>query len=98
MKKIIVRKSFLEIDRQAHRIDDIRTLSPKMRSQWEAAKRTGAKLRPGRPRKNPAEKFRIVPISLDPALLKAIDKFAKTAGLTRSKLVAEGLRMRLKAG
>ena len=98
MKKSILSESFEEIDRQAHALDDIRSLSPAMRSQWEAAKRTGAKLRPGRPRKDPAKKSRIVPISIDPALLKAIDKFAKSVGLTRSRLVAEGLRLRLKAG
>jgi hypothetical protein len=96
MKKKTVRESFEEIDRQAHVIDDIRPLSPAMRAQWEAAKRTGAKPRPGRPRKDPAKKSLIVPISIDPALLESIDRFAKSVGVTRSRLVAEGLRLRMK--
>lgn len=96
MKRKSVRESFAEIDRQAHAIDDIRPLSPAMRSQWEAAKRTGAKPRRGRPRKAPGEKSLIVPISIDPALLEAADKFAKSVGATRSRLVAEGLRLRMK--
>ena len=41
MKKKTLRESFAVIDRRAHAIDDIRPLSPAMRSQWEAAKRTG---------------------------------------------------------
>ena len=97
MKQNTVRESFAEIDRQAHAMDDIGPLSPAMRAQWEAAKRTGSKLRPGRPRKDPAKKSLIVPISIDPALLKATDKFAKSVGVTRSRLVAEGLRMRMKS-
>jgi hypothetical protein len=96
MKQKTVRESFAELDRQAHVIDDIRPLSPAMRAQWEAAKRTGSKHRPGRPRKDPARKSLIVPISIDPALLKATDKFAKSVGMTRSRLVAEGLRMRMR--
>jgi hypothetical protein len=97
MKKKNVRETFAELDRQAHATDDIRPLSPALRSQWEAAKKTGANVRPGRPRKDPAKKSLIVPISIEPALLQAIDKFAKSAGVTRSRLVAEGLRLRLKA-
>jgi hypothetical protein len=96
MKTKILRGTFAELDRQAHATDDIRSLSPALRSQWEAAKRTGPKPRPGRPRKDPAKKSLIVPISIEPALLEAIDKFAKSAGVTRSRLVAEGLRMRMK--
>jgi len=97
MKRKPVRETFAKLDRQAHATDDIRPLSPALRSQWNAANRTGAKLRPGRPRKDPAKKSLIVPISIEPALLEAIDKFAKSVGVTRSRLVAEGLRMRLKA-
>jgi len=97
VKKKIITESFQELDRLAHTTGDIRPLSPAMRRQWEAAKRTGTKLRPGRPRKDPAKKSLIVPISIDPALLKATDKFAKSAGLTRSRLIAEGLLMRLKS-
>ena len=96
MKKKPARESFAEIGRQAHALNDIRPLSPAMRSQWEAAKRTGAKRRPGRPRKDPAQKSLIVPISIDPALLEATDEFAKSVGVTRSRLIAEGLRLRMK--
>jgi len=40
-------------------------------------------------------KSRIVPISIDPVLLEEIDQFAKSAGVTRSRLIAEGLRLRM---
>jgi len=96
MKKKHSGETFAELDRQAHRIDDIRPLSAAMRKQWEAAKRTGAKARPGRPRKDPEKKSLIVPISIDPVLLEASDKFAKSIGVTRSRLVAEGLRLRMR--
>jgi hypothetical protein len=96
MKKKAVLESFAELDRQAHLTDDVRPLSPAMRSEWEAAKRTGVKRRPGRPRKDPGKKSLIVPVSIDPELLDATDRFAKSVGVTRSRLVAEGLRLRMK--
>jgi hypothetical protein len=96
MSKRKIRESFAEIDRQAHAIDDIRPLSAVMRAQWQAAKRTRVKLRRGRPRKDPGRKSLIVPISIEPSLLEAIDAFAKSAGVTRSRLAAEGLRLRMK--
>ncbi|HZK80746.1 MAG TPA: hypothetical protein VFC46_06750 [Humisphaera sp.] len=97
MRKKNVAETFAELERLAHKTDDIRVMSAAMRNQWEAAKRTGAKVRRGRPRKDPNEKSLIVPISIEPALLEAIDKFAKAVGVTRSRLVAEGLRLRMKA-
>jgi len=96
MTKRKAQETFEELDRQAHDTSDIRPLSPEMRRQWEAARRTGKKSRSGRPPKDPNLKSRIVPISIDPKLLAEIDKYAKSAGLTRSRLVAEGLRLRMK--
>jgi hypothetical protein len=55
MKNKPTHDTFSELDRQAHRIDDIRPLSPAMRKQWEAAKRTGAKSRRDR-RQNDSRK------------------------------------------
>ena len=96
VKKQNERESFEELERLAHRTDDMRPMSPATRRQWEAARKTGSKLRPGRPRKDPRHKSRIVPISIAPELLAEVDRFAKAAGITRSRLVAEGLRLRLK--
>jgi len=89
-------KEIDKLDRLARKTDDIRPLSPAMRGAWEAAKQTGAKMGRGRPRKDPRLKSRIVPISMDPALLAEIDRFAKTTGVSRSKLVAQGLKLRMK--
>ena len=89
------RESFERLDKLAHDVNDIKPISPAMRREWDAARRTGKKLRPGRPRKDPTLKSRIVPISLDPMLLAEIDRFAKSAGLTRSALIAQALRLRM---
>src|SRR5687767_3258528 len=89
------RESFEALDRLAHDTSDLRPLSPALRRQWHAARRTGGKPRPGRPRKDPRLKSRIVPISMDPALLAAADRYANAAGITRSRLVAEALKSHL---
>ena len=89
------RESFEELDRLAHDPGDLRPLTPALRRQWDAARRTGTKPRPGRPRKDPRLKSRIVPISIDPALLAAADRYADAAGISRSRLIAEALRLRL---
>jgi hypothetical protein len=81
------------LDRIATDTTDIRPLSPAMRRRWEAAKRTGKKV--GRPKKSLNEKSRIVPVSIDPALLEQVDRYARTAGISRSRLVVEGLRLRI---
>ena len=90
------RKSYAELDKSAHDVSDIRPMDAALRREWNRAKKTGAKPRAGRPRKDPRLKSRIVPISLDPTLLAQTDRFAKSAGLSRSRLVAEGLRLRMK--
>lgn len=91
------RDSFAELERLAHDTTDIRPLSGSLRKQWDAARRSGKKARSGRPPKDPTLKSRIVPISIDPKLLAEIDRYAKTVGLSRSRLVAEGLRLRLQS-
>lgn len=42
-----------------------------------------------------ALKSRIVPVFMSPALLEKVDKYSKTVGITRSRLIAEALEMRL---
>lgn len=90
------RDSFEELEKLAHDTSNIRPLSPEMRRRWEAMRRVGAKPRVGRPPKAPELKSRIVPISMDPALLAEVDRYAKSKGVTRSRLVAEGLRLRMR--
>lgn len=90
-------ESFEELDKLARNTSDIRPLNAALLRDWRAVVRTGAgKRRSGRPRKDPRLKSRIVPISIDPRLLTKVDKFAKAAGVSRSRLVAEGLRLRMK--
>ena len=85
-----------ELEKLARNTASIKPLSPQLRKQWDAAKRTGRKLGRGRPAKHPSEKSRIVLISIDPKLLAEIDKYAKSVGLSRSRLIAEGARLRMK--
>jgi hypothetical protein len=92
------RESFEELERQALNVGDLQPMSPSQRRQWEIAQRTGGKqtgVRRGRPRKDPALKSRIVPISIDPALLDRADQYANAAGISRSCLIAEALEQRL---
>lgn len=91
------RQSFEELERRARHPSDIRPLSASLRREWDAARQIGKKKARGRPRKDPRLKSRIVPISIDPKLLAEIDKYAKSAGLTRSRLIAEGLRLRMRS-
>ncbi|HXE54331.1 MAG TPA: hypothetical protein VN541_15015 [Tepidisphaeraceae bacterium] len=91
------RPSFEDLEKLAYDVRDIRPLSAAMRRRWEAAKKTDTKSPRGRPRKDPRHKARIVPISIDPELLAQADRFAKSVGVTRSKLVAEALRLRIKS-
>jgi hypothetical protein len=46
-------------------------------------------------RPSQATKSRIVPVSLDPTLLSEADRYAKNAGISRSRLVSEALRLRI---
>jgi len=84
------------LEKLAHDTSDLRPMSPELLRQWNAARRTGKKPRLGRPTKDPAAKSRIVPISIDPKLLAEIDRYAKSEGLSRSRLVAEALRLRMR--
>lgn len=94
-KKKVTSDSFEELERLAYDRSDVRPFSASLRRQWDAARRTGKKSRAGRPRKDPNLKSRIVPISIDPGLLAEIDEYAKSVGVSRSRLVAEGLRLRI---
>ena len=42
----------------------------------------------GRPKKAPGTKSWIVPVSLDPSILSEADRYAKSAGISRSRLAA----------
>jgi hypothetical protein len=85
-----------ESDKFAHDISDIRPLSSALRGQWNAAKRTGLKIKPRHPAKKGTINSHIVPIAIDPSLLKKVDRYAKSTGMSRSRLVAEGLKLRIK--
>ena len=89
-------KKVAALDQMAMDQSDVRPMSSAMRLRWEAAGRTGEKVKRGRPRKQPGTKSRIVPISIEPLLLEQVDQYAKTVGISRSRLVAEALRLRMK--
>lgn len=93
--KAIKNYSARELDRMALDMSDVKPMSASMRRKWEAAKQTGKQMHRGRPRKAPTTQSRIVPVSIDPSLLSEADRFAKSAGISRSRLVAEALRLRM---
>ena len=82
---------FDALDRFARNItpEMMRPLSPEMRRRWNEAKR-------GRPAKRPGMKSVPTLITVEPALLKKIDAYAKRVGISRSQLFAESVRQRLK--
>ena len=84
-----------ELDRMALDLSDVKPMSVAMRRKWEAARQTGKRMQRGRPKKAPGTKSRIVPVSLDPSILSEADRYAKNAGISRSRLVAEALRLRM---
>jgi hypothetical protein len=59
-------------------------MSAAIRSRWKAARRTGEKVKRGRPRKRPDAKSRIVPVSIEPALLEQVNEYAKTVSPRRT--------------
>lgn len=88
-----------ELDRMALDLSDVKPMSASMRRKWEAAKETGKRMHRriggGRAQKTPPAKSRIVPVSLDSTLLSEADRYAKSVGISRSRLVAEALRLRM---
>jgi hypothetical protein len=69
-----------------------KALTPAMRKEEVQARRKGR----GRPRVGlGAKKLRI---SMEAGLLKKVDSYAHAHGLTRSDLIAQGVRKLLKAG
>lgn len=87
-------ESFDELEKIARDTTDIRPMSRAARAEWEAAKRTGDKSARRRS-KMKKETSRIVPISMAPALLERVDRYASSAGLSRSRVVAEALELRI---
>jgi hypothetical protein len=74
-------------------------MSAAVRRKWEAAQQTGKRMSQpapaARPQRASTATSRIVPVSLDSTLLSEADRYAKSAGISRSRLVAEALRMRM---
>ena len=87
-------ESFEQLETLAHDMSDIRPLTPALRREWEAARRTAA-TRPARARKNAGHKSQIVPISIDSRLLAQVDRHATSAGVTRSRFIADAVRLRI---
>jgi hypothetical protein len=97
--KAIKDYSASELDQMALDQSDVKPMSVAMRRKWEAAKQTGKRMHQrklgGRPQRTAIAKSRIVPVSLDPSLISEADRYAKSAGISRSRLVAEALRLRM---
>ena len=93
--KQIDENDFEALDKLAHSItfEDTRPLSPKMRREWELAKRTGR----GRPKKPQSAKAVPTLITVEPTLLKKIDAYAKKKGISRSQLFADAVRRQIGA-
>ncbi len=91
------KESFEELDRQAHDLGDIRPLSPALRAEWNLALKTRAKFRARAAAKKAGDGSRIIPVALEAALLAKADRYAKAAGMTRSRLVAEALLLMMKS-
>jgi hypothetical protein len=82
---------FEALDRLARKLTPktMRPLGPEMRRRWEAAKR-------GRPRKAPGTRSVPTMITVEPGLLKRIDKEARDLGLSRSQFLANAARRELR--
>jgi hypothetical protein len=66
----------------------LKPLSEHDRALWRAAKRG-----PGRPRKAPGAKSVPIRVTFEPALLKEIDAYAHSNGMTRAELLARGAKL-----
>lgn len=62
-----------------------RPMTPAEATQWKRVRR-------GRPRKLPGRKAKRVLFTIDPKLLNEADRYARAHGLTRTQLIANGLR------
>ena len=97
--KAIKDYSARELDKMALDASDVKPMSAVMRRKWEAAKQTGKRMQQRihgrRLQQASTGKSRIVPVSLDPSLLSEADRYARSAGISRSRLVAEALRLRM---
>jgi hypothetical protein len=91
--KHIDENDFEALDKLARniRFEDTRPLSPKMRREWELAKRAGR----GRPKKPQSAKAVPTLITVEPSLLKKIDAYTKKKGISRSRLFAQAVKARL---
>ena len=70
--------------------DTFRPLTPAERETWHRMRR-----KRGRPQRGKGAK--VISVSVERALLRRADKFAKTSGLTRARLIELGLRTLLGA-
>ena len=71
-------------------IDKFLPLTPEMRARWEAAKR-----KPARPKED--RDLQTISVSVHKDLLARTDALAKKMGLTRTALIARGLKAVLAA-
>ena len=82
---------FEALDRWARNLtlEKMRPLTPKMRRDWEAAKRSGLKKK---------RDLEVIPtmITVERTLLRRIDATSRKAGLTRSQFLARAARRELK--
>lgn len=82
---------FEALDRLARKLTPkaMRPMRPEMRRRWEAARR-------GRPRKAPGTHSVPTMITVEPGLLRRIDKEARDLGLSRSQFLANAARRELR--
>lgn len=82
-------KATAEFDRE-NIIDEFRALTPEERQLWERAKR-----KPDRPRVGGGAQ--VISITIEKRLLEQADRLARSKRLSRSRLIARGLRAVLAA-
>jgi hypothetical protein len=71
--------------------DEFHPLTPAQKKLWEKAKNR----RPGRP--TVGKGVQVISLSVERTLLKKADALAKRRGVSRAKVMAEGLEMLLRA-
>ena len=97
-RKPLKEYSAKDLDRMALDLSDVKPMSVAMRRRWDAVQQTGKRMKrraDSRRSKAPTPESRVVPVLLDPSLLSEADRYAKSAGISRSRLVAEALRLRM---
>ncbi len=76
----------------------LRPLTPAERDRFEAARGGRRPAKPGRPPAAGRATVRSVQVSVNTTLLAEADRYIKAHGMTRTELVAVGLRLAMDAG